>query len=293
MPSVEELLNLAEQLESKHRFTHTLGVMDEAASLAEYYHFDVEKAKIAAILHDITKSNSLAEQKELVIKNFGEDLAKEYSEGCYHGFTAYLYAKDKLGITDTEILDAVFHHTLGRPNMGLLEKIIFLADFYEPSREGKKGKEVKELAYKDINQALVSAMEFTIRKHEEVNDFVPKMAHEALNFYKGQLMTNKEKIIKALEKAALISITMYDLAESSPLFDYVFIATAKNKKHLSAALKYFDEEKVVYDHVEGYNSSEWMLIDAKDIIIHIMTEEAREQYGLDNVLVCFEKTIIE
>ena len=40
-----------------------------------------------------------------------------------------IVAKDEYGIEDEDILNAIRFHTVGRPNMSLLEKIIYIADF--------------------------------------------------------------------------------------------------------------------------------------------------------------------
>lgn len=58
MKNFEELSEIVKCRLSEKRFKHTLGVVDAAVKLAEKYGADVEKAKIAAILHDITKEDN-------------------------------------------------------------------------------------------------------------------------------------------------------------------------------------------------------------------------------------------
>ena len=100
----------------------------------------------------------------------------------------------------------------------------------------------------------------------------------------GDIKLNKEleTILKALDDAKLFNIKLYDLGYINPFYNYVFIATAMNKRQLGAALRFIDEAKVTYDHIEG-RDSEWILIDAGDILINVMTSESRELYSLDNL----------
>ena len=100
-------------------------------------------------------------------------------------------------------------------------------------------------------------------------------------------MNELKKIKKILEDIKLEDIHLYDLNETNPFFNYIFVANALNKRHLKSSMEHIYKEDVAYDHIEA--SEEWVLIDMGDIIIHILTKEARELYNLDTLYSSYNK----
>lgn len=100
-----------------------------------------------------------------------------------------------------------------------------------------------------------------------------------------------ETILKALDDAKLFNINLYDLQSTNPFYNYVFVSTASNKRQLSAALRYIDEAKVQYEHVEGRDSENWVLIDCGDILINIFSKDGRELYDIDSLYLGYNKMI--
>jgi len=98
---------------NEHRYKHTLGVVDTAEFLAERYGADKDKARIAAIFHDACKNEGPIE----------------------HGPAAAKLLKNKFGVEDKDILNAIKYHTVGRAGMSVLERVIKCADLTEPSRD--------------------------------------------------------------------------------------------------------------------------------------------------------------
>ena len=93
-------------------------------------------------------------------------LADKYvlsSKALLHGPVGSILCETKYGIDDKDIKSAIFYHTTGRTNMTLLEKIIFLADYIEPSRDFPGVDTIRKLAEKDLNQAVLSAYNSTIK----------------------------------------------------------------------------------------------------------------------------------
>ena len=122
---------------NSRRYQHTLGVSYTAASLAMCYGCNIEKARIAGLLHDCAKCLSdtellqTAREHELPISE-----SEEADPYLLHGKVGAYFAENKYGITDPDILSAIVFHTTGRPNMTLLEEIIFVAvlrTFFETS----------------------------------------------------------------------------------------------------------------------------------------------------------------
>jgi len=174
MKTYAELLSLVEQrLGSKngtHRFRHTLGVVATAEALALAHGADVEKAKVAALLHDVTKHDDFETQRKLIARHYGEAFARSWPNQLLHGFSAAIFAKETCGIEDPDILAAIENHSVGRPGMSLLEKIVFAADYLEPGR-GKDPEGIRELARIDLDRASAKIIVFSL-------DHVRKMGYE-------------------------------------------------------------------------------------------------------------------
>ena len=122
------------RLGDSQRFKHTLMVVDTAKKLAAINGADVQKAEIAALLHDVTKHETPEFHKTCIASFFGPEEYRKWPEPIWHALSAVVVAKQDLMIDDVDILAAIQYHTSGRPNMSLLEKIIFVADFIEPTR---------------------------------------------------------------------------------------------------------------------------------------------------------------
>ena len=134
---LEALRREVGRLLSPERLTHTLGVEQTAADMAELY-CPEKKAEIraAALLHDVTKELAISDQLEILRANgVAED---EYikSPATLHSVTAALIIPEKYPQYATEtVISSVRYHTTGRENMTLAEKIIYLADYIEPNRK--------------------------------------------------------------------------------------------------------------------------------------------------------------
>lgn len=186
----KDYLPLVKTLVNEKRYNHTLGVVEEAIKLANIYNEDVNKARIAASLHDVAKYFPLDEQKELIINNFGIDVFDSIPSGAYHSYSGYVYVRDTLKLDDEDILNSILYHTLGRVNMSILEKIVYVADFIDPSRDTLVSNELREVAYKDIDLALYKMLEYTNNKCINENRKVSKTSLEALDYY-GRIINDR------------------------------------------------------------------------------------------------------
>ena len=120
----------------KERYIHTIGVMYTAASIAMRYGEDIEKAMTAGLLHDCGKFAPAGEQIRLC-KKYELPLKESELEmpALIHAKLGAYLAKEAYKVCDGEILNAILYHTTGRPDMTMLEKIVFLADYIEPGRK--------------------------------------------------------------------------------------------------------------------------------------------------------------
>lgn len=155
----------------KSRYEHSLGVCETAVKLAKIYGENEEKSYIAGLIHDCAK-NMADEEIIKTIEDAGIkiNILSLKMPQLLHGLAGSIIASNAMQVKDRDILDSITYHTTGRENMSLLEKIIYLADFIEPSRDFKGVEELRELSYKNLDKALLCAfnnsIKFVIEKHE-------------------------------------------------------------------------------------------------------------------------------
>jgi predicted HD superfamily hydrolase involved in NAD metabolism len=159
---LERLLDATRRQMSETRWEHTLRVRETALELARREKVDPGKTEIAAILHDYCK---FWRDDELIHWIHEYRLPSDllcYNKELWHAPVGAEVARVEFGILDEDILNAIRYHTSGRPGMSKLEKIIFLADYIEPGRRFPGVDEVRELAARDLDQAVLRAMDNTI-----------------------------------------------------------------------------------------------------------------------------------
>jgi predicted HD superfamily hydrolase involved in NAD metabolism len=145
------------------RYEHSLRVRDTAVNMAEFYKVNIEKARLAGLVHDCAKDMSGSQLRELVANHgYSIDEVCKYSSAIMHGLGGAIIAKEVMGIEDADVLNAVTYHTTGRENMSVLEKIIYLADYIEPMRNFPMVEKLRELSYKSLDEALLLSFNNTI-----------------------------------------------------------------------------------------------------------------------------------
>ena len=167
------------------RIPHVLGTEQEAIRLAERYGADVEKARVAALLHDCTKKLDMEEQLALC-RRYGIQLdeLEQKALKLLHAKTGAAIARDVFGVDD-EIYRAIWWHTTGHANMTLLEKIIYLADYIEPSRDFPGVDKLRSVCYKDLDEGLLLGLEMTIEEMTSMGNPVHHATIEARDALKG------------------------------------------------------------------------------------------------------------
>lgn len=143
------------------RLVHTYGVADEGIKLAERFGADAEKAELAGLFHDMFKNTPVDEMNEYVRK-YGLSYKLINNPDLAHAKVAAEVMKRDYGIDDEDLLNAVSYHTTGRPEMSTLEKVVFLADAIEPSRDYPTVDNARKLAYESLDIACLAVMERTI-----------------------------------------------------------------------------------------------------------------------------------
>lgn len=170
-------------LHKPKRIPHVMGCEEEAAKLAQRWGYDVEAAREAGILHDITKKLDLEQQLLLCSKyDILNDTLENKSEKLLHSKTGAALSRDLFGISD-DVYSAIRWHTTGRADMTLLEKIIYLADYVEPNRDFEGVEPLRKLCYEDLDAAMELGLKMSIEDLEERGNPIHERTLEAYNYY--------------------------------------------------------------------------------------------------------------
>lgn len=176
---------------TKERYQHTLGVAHTAVAMAMRYNPDtsnaefIKRAETAGLLHDCAKCMDndkkikICEKNNIPCSDF--EISHPY---LLHGKVGAYIAKNKFDILDEDILQAITWHTTGRPEMSLLEKIIFIADYIEPSRNPIPELDViRQLAFVDIDKAMEKILSNTLKFLEKKGNPMDKMTQITYDSY--------------------------------------------------------------------------------------------------------------
>ena len=146
------------------RIAHVSGCESEAVKLSDTWGEDAENAAEAAILHDITKKLLLSEQLILCDK-YGiiNDNLEMSNVKLLHAKTGAAMARECFNVSD-EVYSAIRWHTTGKPDMTLLEKIIYIADYIEPNRDFEGVDELRRLAYTDLDAAMELGLRMSLEE---------------------------------------------------------------------------------------------------------------------------------
>jgi nicotinate-nucleotide adenylyltransferase len=171
----------------KHkRIPHVLGTEQEAIHLAERYGADVKKARIAALLHDCTKKLEAEDQLTLCqVYHIELDDLERKALKLMHAKTGAEIAKQDFGVDD-EIYNAIKWHTTGCADMTKLEKIIYLADYIEPTRDFPGVDELRRVSYESLDAGLKLGLSMTVEEMKERGNPVHHATLEALAFLEGK-----------------------------------------------------------------------------------------------------------
>ena len=159
---MEQLEPIVVRLLNPNRVRHVLGCRDTAVELARRWGADETDAARAGMLHDITKALDGPLQLT-VCQEYGKILdafSRKYPK-TLHALTGSLVAERIFG-ENPQVVEAIRNHTTGRAEMGLLETIIYVADYMEPNRDFPGVEKLRELAFSDIYAALKLGLRMTL-----------------------------------------------------------------------------------------------------------------------------------
>lgn len=104
-----------------------------------------------------------------------------------------------------------------------------------------------------------------------------------------------EKIINLLEDKKGIDIKVMDVKEETTLSDYFLVVSGTSNTHIKALADNVEielkKQNIYPNKIEGYNTSTWILMDYGDVVVHIFTEQERQNYNLEELWEKAKETI--
>lgn len=142
------------------RLEHSINTSKIARRIAIKYDYDADKAEIAGLLHDCAKDLEYKTLQKIIKENNIEvDEIMQKIPKLLHPLVGAVIAKKEFNVQDPIILEAIKIHSTGAAQMSLLDKIIYLSDKIEPSRNMKGVEETRKMAEIDLNRATLMALD--------------------------------------------------------------------------------------------------------------------------------------
>lgn len=186
-----QIPKLRKRLRSKlsgSRYEHSLSVSFTCVCLAMKYGYSLEKAEVAGLIHDCAKCY----EDEKIIKLCDKhrvpisDEERKTPAVLHAKYGAWL-AKKQYHINDEEILNAIACHTTGKPDMQLLDKILYVADYIEARRDKASNlTAMRKLAFEDLDEALYQIMKGTLDYLRKKGGRMDPLTAKAFAYYKDQ-----------------------------------------------------------------------------------------------------------
>lgn len=186
MMEITEMKKKLKKELDKKRYEHTKGVMYTAGCIAMAHGYDYKKAMLAGLLHDCAKCIPTETKFELCEK-YHVILSESEVENpsLIHAKLGAALAEHLYEVTDPEILHAIKVHTTGMPDMSLLDKILFVADYMEPGRNEAPNLEViRELAFGDLDACVAQILYDTLKYLSGKKGAIDPMTEMTYKFYK-------------------------------------------------------------------------------------------------------------
>ena len=139
---------------------------------------------------ELEKAVKHSEEKLEYCKKFGMPVSEYERKNpeLLHAKLGACFANTKYGISDPEILSAITWHTTGKPDMDLLDKIVFVADYMEPNRnQAPDLAEVRKLAFQNLDQCLFLILKDTIDYLAGKKSVTDPMTQRTYDYYEKEL----------------------------------------------------------------------------------------------------------
>lgn len=186
MSDVEKIKSDLRSLMSEYRYLHCLRVASVARGLAARYSFDVDKAYATGLVHDIAKEFSDERNREIIYQyRMPLYLLDKNYRKMLHADIGAVIAKNIYGF-DEEACHAILSHAIGSVPMGLLDKIIFVADKIEPCKTYEGIELERRMASHDLNKTMIMCIENNHKKLVREKKYIHPKSIEVLNYLKNE-----------------------------------------------------------------------------------------------------------
>ena len=182
---IDDVIAYIESRLKPERYRHSIGVMETAREMAVRFGEEPERAQLAGILHDCGKQYGHEESLRLMdaLGYFPNDVER-FDPSLLHGRIGAVLARERFKVEDDGILSAIACHTTGKVGMSLLDKIIYIADYIEPNREGDWVYPMRAMAFRDLDRCLVmcadSTLTFVMKKGMPIHPDTVRMRNALL-----------------------------------------------------------------------------------------------------------------
>lgn len=178
-------LKLIEGKLPKKRYEHSVRVAETAKEMAGIFGANRDKCYLAGILHDYSKYDDLGSMYQYVTKYNLDPALLAFNSELLHGPVAATIMRFEHGVKDEDIYYAIANHTSGRPQMLLVEKIIYVADYIEPERDQPGVGEIRKLVFEDKNLdlAIYEITKMTLKHLLKKNRPIYNRTIECYNYY--------------------------------------------------------------------------------------------------------------
>ena len=185
-PDVIELI--ARQMLKPSRYQHTLCVANMACALAKSHDANAHKAILAGLMHDLMKNKPDDFLLHYLTRNgIILTVVEKQNPQLWHAMASAVYIRERLGVQDLELIDAVRYHTTGRARMTQLEKIVYVADCISEDRHYDGVDKLRVLAFENLDQALAKCLYDTICRLKKTGRSVHPDSMEAYRWLIGTL----------------------------------------------------------------------------------------------------------
>ncbi len=264
------------------RMEHTAYVLETAIGLAARFHANAKKARIAALLHDCAKYLpkeellSYADTEPPMLPILHAPAGADRAERVY-------------GVDDPSILRAIRLHTTGDADMTLLDKIVYLADMIEPSRNYDGVDTIRRAA--SLDEMMRLALSRSIWYIKEKGNPIHPATLRALNSLGGTMERFGESealaICKVLYDKKATDILALHIGDKTIIADWFVVASGTSVTHVRALCDDLEEKAgeigLEVKRKEGYEDARWIVLDFGFALVHLFHPEERVYYNIERL----------
>lgn len=184
--TIEEIKRRLRADLSPRRYEHSLAVAEMAAELARRHGGDVERARLAGLVHDCMRDTSHIESLRLLSeKHISLTPLEIKAPNLWHAMLGAAVLEERFGITDPDVTAAVRYHTTGRAGMSLLERIVYVADCTSADRHYPEVEEVRAASLACLDDGVRASLLFCLEERKRRGEPVHPDTLAALSDYCG------------------------------------------------------------------------------------------------------------